>query len=229
MGGFLGGLIGPALTQATNAAGAYEGASAQANNTQRQAIIQNLIFQREQQKANIENALKSAQTGESFAKTALTQHQAQAPVLGDPGYASAMGQVAGAESAAKLPADLQMAITHGTIDYQTGAALAKIRGQIEGGLQGQKQTFEQGQQARELAGQNANRLSGIAATQSGEVLPSIVHAVKKIPGAAHDAFVGGSGGATTQAPSPAQSLWDQAVALHGEGTVLSQYGPRPTQ
>lgn len=60
--------LSPALTTATQAAGAYQGAHAQSAKDQQQAVIQKLILQRQQHEQEIKDALTRAQTGEVNAR-----------------------------------------------------------------------------------------------------------------------------------------------------------------
>lgn len=94
------------------------------------------------------------------ATTAATIHHNQAPVLGETGYAPALGAVAGAEAEAQLTPRLKEMHEKGLIDLDTATKLAALDNQYKVGqmnlsygneskLQGQQQGFQQGQQGRQ--------------------------------------------------------------------------------
>lgn len=53
---------------------------------------------------------------------------------------------------------------------------------LKSGLQKQQQGYETGKLTQELQGQLANRIQGIGATQSGQIVPTLVHGVKSFFG-----------------------------------------------
>lgn len=67
MGGFFGGYVGPALTAATNVAGAYQGAEADATKAKTAQIAQQISLLRQQHNDEITNALHTAQTSKASA------------------------------------------------------------------------------------------------------------------------------------------------------------------
>lgn len=69
MAGFLAGLLSPALTVATQAAGAYEGAEANAATSKQNAVMQAIALQRQQHEQELKDALTRAQTGLAGART----------------------------------------------------------------------------------------------------------------------------------------------------------------
>lgn len=69
--------LSPALTTATQAAGTYQGAQAQAAQDKQKAIVQQLLLQRQQHEQAIKDALMQAQTGEATARTGDLQAQGQ--------------------------------------------------------------------------------------------------------------------------------------------------------
>jgi hypothetical protein len=71
--GILDGLLSPALTAATQAAGAYQGAEAQAGMQQRQQAVQALMLQRQMHEQEIEDALHRAQTNNYIAQDRVRQ------------------------------------------------------------------------------------------------------------------------------------------------------------
>lgn len=95
--------LSPILNVATQAAGTYQHAQDQAGQQKIQQVVNAVRMKQQQQEQAIKDALIKAQTGEAQAKTALTQHEASVPRLGDPGYAQAMGDVSGAQAAAQWP------------------------------------------------------------------------------------------------------------------------------
>jgi len=68
MGSILAGLISPALTVATQAAGAYQGAESQAGQAKQQEIMQALSLRRQMHQQDIEDALHTAQTNNYIAQ-----------------------------------------------------------------------------------------------------------------------------------------------------------------
>ena len=231
---FLGGMISPALTVATQAAGAYQGASANAIQTQRQQIMQALMFAREAHTAEITNALHTAQAGLAGAQQLNTTREANAPHLGDSNYASSMGDVAGAQAAAKLPVDLQEMVAKGQMDRATAESVANIRNQgtlgaagINAGSRiGAANIEQQGANTRQglqiqsqkdlqksdLYGQNQNRLQQIQEGQKGSVTTALGRDVGILP----------------KPPTQQQTDWDNAAASLAPGTNPVQVlGARP--
>lgn len=229
MASFLSGLLGPAVRVATGAATDYQGAKAQSANAQRSAAIQAIMLARQQRQAEIENGLKLAQTGKENAEAKTYT----------PEYA---GQKAGAEANAQLPAHLQVLVQQGIISAENAQNLANLQhqnrtseigqeGGIKTGLQNSAQNFAGTQNdlnrknASDIAAGNRAaagdrtqaEIAGSAArlkqTQGGQFLPSIVHGVGKVMGAAGDALSDGvnridglmhssPASTTTAAPNP---------------------------
>ena len=69
MGFSLGGLLGPALTVATQSAGTYQQGQANAQQAQTQALMQQIALKRQADQDALRNALVQAQTGEAGART----------------------------------------------------------------------------------------------------------------------------------------------------------------
>lgn len=191
---FLDGILAPALTAATSAAGAYSGAEANAAALQRQNLISALMARQQMQELQTKMALQGAQTH-------LAERQAGTLRLGDPGYAGALGEVAGAQRAATLPLDLKLAVQKGMIDRATAEAVAHIRtrGTISAASIGasSRAAVEQSRersaaalQASQLAGQHANKAKEISQVQGGEIIPSLLHAPQNL----WDRITSGAGG-----------------------------------
>lgn len=181
----------------------------------------------------------------------LNERKAKAPVLGEPGYATAMGAVAGAEANAKLPADIQAAVTKGQIDLVTGRQLALIRGQVDSALQGNQQRFTAGENEKNRGAEAerqttakgeelSNKLTEIKATQAGQILPSLIRGTKSFFGAGQVNVPGvtqplGSKAAPAAATAPVADVkqqradWD-AAAAHARANKQDPdalLGPRP--
>ena len=69
MGFSLGGLLGPALTVATQSAGTYQQGQANAQQAQTQALMQQIALKRQADQDALRAALQTAQTGEANART----------------------------------------------------------------------------------------------------------------------------------------------------------------
>lgn len=201
--------LSPALTVATNAAGTYQNAEAQANQTKIGSVIQSLQLARQQRQAEIENALKIAQTGKTVAEGQTYS----------PEYA---GLKAGAEAAGQWPYTVQKINQEhqdrlSEIQAQGGNAMAVAQenDRARQALQDAQQQFvvqtvqpfqaNQGDLNRTAANQRTGtqvqgHLQGIHQTQSGQVLPILESWVGRGPLANSD-----SSPASPQAVSPTAS------------------------
>lgn len=178
--GFLDGLLSPALTVATQAAGAYQGAQTQADIERQKQAIQAVTLQRQQHESEINNALHQAQATLAGANTIKAQRDANTLRLGDPGYAGAMGAVAGAQAMGKLPADLELAVTKGKIDRATAEAIQRMRSntsiQVANiGQAGEDRRFKPFTFLQSV-GADGNPVYATGNGQSGQITPTNVRA-----------------------------------------------------
>lgn len=236
--GFLSGLantIGTAGPIAAQIGGDYEQAQAQGSGQRNQQALQMLMLQRQQRQQEIENALHVAQTGEAQAHGAQFQHEAQKLQPGDAGYVPMMGQLAGAEAYAKLAPELQLAVQKGQIDLNNATAIQNLthqnktqeigqEGDIKSALQTNQQAATAKQNTLNRTATSSNQAASqsaaaarIGQTQSGEVVPSLVHGAKDVahminpanwftaPSPSHSSV------APSTAPNPQQSAWDSAA------------------
>lgn len=221
MSGILGGIA--------NLAGALSQGQDQQNQAKVQTGLQVATLARQQHQLDVENALKQAQTGEANARAQTYT----------PEYA---GQKAGEEAAAEQPfkeqqlrAQLENGLTleraHGATEQQIAASRIAGEKEIESmrigsaaALQQKQQQFQSGQDvANRTAAANRTqtevrgRLQLGRQTQSGQVLPSLVHGVKSWWGGNDDP------------PTEQQSHYDAAAdALTAQGVdPVSKLGPRP--
>src|ERR1700744_4265192 len=81
-------------------AGAVAEAQAQGSAQRNQQALQIIPLQRQQRQAEVDNVLHLAQSVEAQQHGTLYGREAAKPQLGDPGYAQAMGDVAGTEALA---------------------------------------------------------------------------------------------------------------------------------
>lgn len=92
--------LAPALTGATQAAGAYQGAEANAAQMQRETMIQSLMMMRQQQAFQTDQALKAAQTNSANATGNLRNRDAGTPRPQDgQSYLDSVSNTAGAKIA----------------------------------------------------------------------------------------------------------------------------------
>lgn len=224
--GFLSGLastIGTAGPIAAQIGGDYEQAQAQGSGQRNQQALQMLALQRQQVAQQIENALNVSKTGEQNALTAVHQREVAKPQLGDAGYAAAMGDVAGAEALAKLSPELQLAVQKGQIDLNNATAIQNLthqnktqeigqEGGIRSGLQQNQQQFTADQNAKNRASTSGNQATSQASaaarlsqTQSGEVVPNLIHGAKAVGHMINPAnwFTSPSSASGSSAPAPA--------------------------
>lgn len=186
---FLGGL-GNFVQNIGPTAGAVAEAQAQGSGQRNQQALQMLALQRQQRSAEFENLKNAAEANKSNAEAGTYT----------PEYA---GAKAGAEAGAQQPfklTELQAQLDNRLTELKASGAnemqiaLARIAGEkeianaqigaaasrqtnqqtFEQAQQGRQQQFQTGQQGREIQG----HLQGIEQTQSGEVLPTLVHGVK---------------------------------------------------
>jgi hypothetical protein len=219
--GFLQGALSPMLTAATQVGGAAEGAQVKAAQLKQQMMIAAITMRREQQLADIKQAVANSVIPKNAAETTVAVNKGREPVLGDPGYAAAMGGVAGAESQAKLPADLQLAVTKGIISKDEATTVQSMRSQTEQGIATQRVGAEATQGAANRAATAANTaattaggMARVKQTQAG----SLTGRILGVPGAAAP-------------PSQQQQDWDTAAA-HAKATgqdPVAALGPRPDQ
>lgn len=240
--------LSPALTTATQAAGAYQGAEGNAAITRRESQMQALMTLRQQRQLESQLALQQAQTGEAQSKATLNTREANTPRLGDAGYAQMMGDVEAQKALATLPVQTQLEVLRGNISLHNAIAQAGVEHGyktqeigteygLKGQLQSNEQGFQEGQLQRQLAGQRQNQSASISQTQSGQVIPSIVHGAKYAghtfvdaltphPSASSPQMADVNGSASAPA-TPQQASYDRAAAaLKASGadpvTILGQ-------
>lgn len=198
MGG-IGSFLSPALTVATQAAGAYQGAESQAAQDKAEHIIQALVMQRQAQQFALQQQLDKAKVGQVNSETYRNTREGDKLQEGDPGYiqyqTDLAGGKAGAAANAELGPKLKEMVAKGQIDLATAKMMAGIehgyktqeigqQGGIQGYLQSKQQGFEQGQQQRSqlfegqqlgarLTGELGNRIAEEQQTQKGQILPNI--------------------------------------------------------
>lgn len=229
--------ISPALTTATQAAGAYQGAQANAAVTQRDAQLNALMMLRQQKQFEMEQALKGAEIGKT---TAETRHQnmvndvGAAGIEGSPENAAwrvgVAGGSAGAEAAAKQPWEIQLEQLKNDLAQRREAMLAQLshtyRGQEisqEGGirqnLQTNQQTFDRSMiPARanaELWTKERGSLFGAGLTPTGIALQ---HAGKLPQVDAADPYTS-TGGASLPGVNPRADAWE---AYRAQGMTPEQ-------
>lgn len=235
--GFLSGLastIGTAGPIAAQIGGDYEQAQAQGSSQRNQQALQMLMLQRQQRQQEIENALHVAQTGEAQAHGAQFQHEAQKLQPGDAGYVPMMGSIAGAEAAAKwqtmqqqLEAEHQNRLSE--IQQQGGNQMAVAQEEIRSrqAMQDAQQQFQADQNAKNRASTSGNQATSQASaaarlsqTQSGEVVPNLIHGAKAVGHminptnwftAPASPSSTPSSSPTPSSPNPQQSAWDSAA------------------
>jgi hypothetical protein len=159
---FLAGALSPTLTAATQVAGDYQGAQVKAAQLKQQMMIAAMTMRREQQLADIKQAVANSVIPKNTAEAAVATNKAREPVLGDPGYAGAMGDVAQAQSQAKLPADLQLAVANHTLSMKEAVTVQSMRSQTEQGIATQRVGSEATQGAANRAATAANTGATIA-------------------------------------------------------------------
>lgn len=116
--------LGNAITPATNVAAANLNAQAEENNVKRQMALQAYGLQRQ---SSLDTSMKALQNSEAF----KNQREGGKLQLGDPGYSTAMGDVAGSEAMGKVPAAVSQAQQLSPITTTTAANTAAATAPIE--------------------------------------------------------------------------------------------------
>lgn len=171
--------------------------------------------------ASDEDIRKAAVTGvidKNTADAALARRNASKPQLGDANYAGLMGQVAGTEEGAKLPA--QTALENTRFGHQR--TLQQGQQGFEQGQQGRQHSFEAGQQASRMSGDFANQSQLAYQRQGGGVFSSMVR--DKPSTQAPSAF-----GSPNAAVESQRADWDAAAAAlrSQKKSPDAVLGPRP--
>ena len=120
---FLGGLLSPGLTAATNTVSAYQGAQAKEGDKQKAEAIQQMQMQRQMREQVLKDALTQAQTTHALRQSAVLQ-------LGDPTYNDAKAGEAGAVAAAQVAPHVDQAVktAAGTSPITTQTAINTAAG-----------------------------------------------------------------------------------------------------
>jgi hypothetical protein len=219
---------------ATQAGGDLAQGQANADQTRIQQAIQTIQMQRQAHEQMLKDALTQAQTGEAGAHSLVYQHEAQKLQPGDAGYVSMMGDIAGAQKAAEwvttqkqLDAEHQNRLDEIAKEGGNALAVAQENARDAAARQVAQQTFIAGQNDKNRAATATNEAANRTATatnqanaqkaaadrltqtQSGEIEPIAIHALKSAGSFLGNAIGGGIVGAPTAGasatPSPGSS------------------------
>lgn len=172
------------------------------------------------------------------------EREAATPRLGDPGYASAIGQVEQAKALAILPVEIQKQVAAGQISLRNALATEAARGNTQAALQLNSQQFTAGENAKNRGAEAerqttakgeelSNKLTEIQATQAGQLGPNLVKIAKGFTGFGRidaPAIIGGKKEPASLGPLPGgkqsitQAEATQLKALgHTEQDIRSNY------
>lgn len=186
-------------------------------NFNRSPIARQAILNAIERQSAADQAIRQAQaTGE----TAKNLHDAQKLQPGDPGYVEMMGQVAGAESQARLPAELQKAIREAGLSRDTQMAVAQFHASVQREIQKNQQDFDRGN----ITLEHMNRLNEQAQRMEGDYYNQL--GLKNFDISGHPVQMAAHAMFGKPAPTVAPST---AVTSGASGnTVLDKYGIKPT-
>lgn len=240
--GSLGSFLGPALTTATDAAGAYQGAEGQAAVTKRDSIIQSLMMQRQAQQFALQQALGQANIQKDQSEAYKNTREGGQLRLGDTGYSSALGDVEYQKALAVLPVEKQKMVAQGQITLDNALQEETARGNIQAGLQRaalantnsqnaldrtlktnlqqNQQTYDTTKQQTQLTGENTIRQNAIGAEGGNSLLTNIGRKIHLLPQPNIQPIVPAAGASaaaaqpnsTGNASNPQQSDWDIAAS-----------------